>query len=74
MSRLTPDGTVEPVSRGQIIRREPGQRNINFLCSADYEKDWQPNLIYIYGMSTHFCSRKLKSALISLIGIFKLLL
>ena len=42
MSRLTRDGTAEPVSRGQILRRERGQGNINFHCSADHEQDWQP--------------------------------
>ena len=43
MSRLTRDGTAEPVSRDQILRRERGQRNINFLpCSADHEQDGQP--------------------------------
>ena len=31
MSRLTPDGTAEPVSRDQIIpMRERGQGNVNF--------------------------------------------
>ena len=30
MSRLTRDGTAEPVSRDQILRRERGQGNINF--------------------------------------------
>ena len=42
MSRLTQDGTAEPVSRDQIIRRERGQRNIHFSCLADHEQDWQP--------------------------------
>ena len=42
MSRLTRDGTAEPVSRDQILRRERGQGNIQFLCSADHEQDWQP--------------------------------
>ena len=42
MSRLTPDGTAEPVSRDQVLRRERGQRNINFPCSAHHEQDWQP--------------------------------
>ena len=32
MSRLTRDGTAEPVSRDQILRRERGQGNINFPC------------------------------------------
>ena len=30
MSRLTRDGTAEPVSRDQILRRERGQGNIIF--------------------------------------------
>ena len=30
MSRLARDGTTEPVSRDQILRRERGQGNINF--------------------------------------------
>ena len=42
MSRLTRDGTVEPVSRDQILRRERGQGNIHFSCSADHVQDWQP--------------------------------
>ena len=42
MSRLTRYGTAEPVSRDQILRRERGQGNINFPCSADHEQDWQP--------------------------------
>ena len=42
MSRLTWDGTAEPVSRDQMLRRVRGQRNINFPCSADHEQDWQP--------------------------------
>ena len=42
MSRLTRDGTAEPVSRNQILRHARGQRNIHFPCSADHEQDWQP--------------------------------
>ena len=42
MSRLTRDGTAEPVSRDQILRHARGQGNINFPCSADHEQDWQP--------------------------------
>ena len=42
MSRLTPDGIAEPVSRDQILRRERGQGNFYFPCSADHEQDWQP--------------------------------
>ena len=42
MSRLTRDGTPEPVSRYQILRHERGQGNIHFSCSADHVQDWQP--------------------------------
>ena len=42
MSRLTRDGTAEPVSRDQILRYARGQGNIHFPCSADHEQDWQP--------------------------------
>ena len=42
MSRLMRDRTAEPVPRDEIFRRERGQGNINFPCSADHEQDWQP--------------------------------
>ena len=42
MSRLTQDGTAEPVSRDQILRHAREQENIHFPCSADREQDWQP--------------------------------
>ena len=42
MSRLTRDGTAEPVSRDQILRQERGQGNTHFSCSADHVQDWQP--------------------------------
>ena len=42
MSRLTRDGTAEPVARDQILRRERGQGNINFICYAEHKQDWQP--------------------------------
>ena len=42
MSRLTRDGTAEPVSRDQILRHARGQGNVHFLCSADHDQDWQP--------------------------------
>ena len=42
MSRLTRDGTAEPVSRDQILRHARGQGSIHFPCSADHEQDWQP--------------------------------
>ena len=43
MSRLTRDGTAEPVSRDHILRHARGQGNVHFPCSADHEQDyWQP--------------------------------
>ena len=39
ISRLTRDGTAEPVSRDQNLRRERGQGNIYFPCSTDHEQD-----------------------------------
>ena len=42
MSRLTRDGTAEPVSQDQILRHARGQGDIHFPCSADHEQDWQP--------------------------------
>ena len=42
MSRLTWDGTAEPVSRDQILRHARRQENIHVPCSADHEQDSQP--------------------------------
>ena len=41
-SRLTRDGTAEPVSRDQILTRVQGEGDIIFSCSADHEQDWKP--------------------------------
>ena len=68
MGKLLRDGTVEPVSRDQILRRERGQRKIHFPCSAaDHEQDWYPcpvvraihtNIyIYIYASYTTTMNR-----------------
>ena len=45
---MTRDGTAEPVSRDQILRRERRQGNIDFRCSADHEQDWQPYTVDPY--------------------------
>ena len=43
MSRLTRDGTAEPVLRDQIVRRERGQEITHFPVQlADHKQDWQP--------------------------------
>ena len=46
--QLMRDGTTEPVSQDQILRRVGGQGNINFPCSADHEQDWQPHPVDLY--------------------------
>ena len=53
MSRLTRDGTAEPVSRDQILRHERGQGNIIFSCSADHEQDRQS-----YPVDPYSCYRR----------------
>ena len=45
ISRLTRDGTAEPVSRYQILRHARKQGNAHFPCSADHEQDWRPYLV-----------------------------
>ena len=63
-SRLTRDGTTEPVWRDQILRRERGQGNMNFLCSADHEQDWhQPYPVDPY--SRYMCDHTYYSGGIS---------
>ena len=42
MSRLTRDGTAEPVSRNQILSRERGQGKVHFSCPAHHVQDCQP--------------------------------
>ena len=39
--------------RDQILRRERGQGNNHFPCSADHEQDWQPYLVDPY--SCYMC-------------------
>ena len=48
MSRLMGDGTTEPISRDQILRRERGQGNMHFPRLADREQDWQPYPVDLY--------------------------
>ena len=62
MSRLTRNGTSKTVSRDQILRRERGQGNINFPCSADHEQDWQPYPVDPYScyMCTHTSTKILQ--------------
>ena len=48
MNRLARNETVEPVSLDQIFRRERGQGNVSFPCSADHQQDWQPYPVDLY--------------------------
>ena len=48
MSKLTRDGTAEPVSRDQSLRRVRGQGNIHFPCSANHKQDRQPHPVDSY--------------------------
>ena len=48
MSRLTRDGTAEPVSQDQILRREH-----IFPCSADHKQDWQLYPVDAYSATQH---------------------
>ena len=71
MSRLTWDGTAEPVSRDQIFRRERGQGNINFPCSADHEQDWQHYLVDPY--SCYMCDHNRKFSDFRLNNVIRLI-
>ena len=62
MSRLTRDGTAEPFSRDQILRRERGRGNIHFPCSVDHEQDWQPYSVDPY--SCYMCDHKCNGGLL----------
>ena len=68
MSRLTRDGTAEPVSRDQILRREREQGNIHFPCPADNEQDWQPYPVDPYSAITPVLST---CPLIPIVGVGK---
>ena len=48
---LNRDGTAEPVSRDEILRRERAQGNTSihlFSCSADHEQDRQYYSVDLY--------------------------
>ena len=56
ISKLTCDGTAEPVSRDQLLRRVRGQGIVEFsLCSADHEQDWQPYPVNPYSCFYYMC-------------------
>ena len=74
MSRLTRDGTSEPVSRDQILRRERGQGNLYFPCSADYVQDRQPYPVDSYSAIyyvTYISKPVRKKQLLHFAGAFK---
>ena len=64
MSRLTRDGTAEPVSRETKFSGASGDReNIHFPCSADHEQDWQilPRLILTLAICNDHPPRRVHS-------------
>ena len=55
---MTPDGTVEPASRDQIVRHERGQGNVHFPCSAHNKRignlTWLIHtLLYVMTINTY---------------------
>ena len=43
------DGTAEPISPDQFLRRERARRDIHFPCSTDHGEDyWQPYTVDPY--------------------------
>ena len=54
MSRLTRDGTAEPVSRDQILRREGEEKNIHFYCPADHKQECPVDLYSAEGADHPF--------------------
>ena len=68
MSRLTRDGTAEPASRDQILRREREQGNGYFRCSADHERYWQPYPVDPY--SCYMCDHTVVMSVFSTRYIF----
>ena len=51
MSRGADNGTAEPISRDPILRRDLGQRNIHYPCSADHEQDyWHPYPVDLHNL------------------------
>ena len=51
MSRRARDGTAEPVSRDQILRRKRGQGNIHFPCLVYHVQDLQPFPVDPYALA-----------------------
>ena len=67
MSRLTRDGTAEPVSRDQILRHDRGQGNIHFSCSADHVQDWHPYPVDPY--SCYTCDHTYIVVVVVVVGV-----
>ena len=62
VNRLTRDGTAEPVSRDQILRRERGQGNVDFPLlifpvQRTTSRIGNPNLLLLHVMTIHTCMR-----------------
>ena len=53
MSRLTRDGTAEPVSETKFSGANADRELFHFPCSADHGQDWQPYPVDLY--SCYMC-------------------
>ena len=71
MSRLARDGTAEPVSRDQILRRERGEGNIKFPCSADHVQDWQPYPVDPCSCCTMLCDHTTTTTVLCLVPVLR---
>ena len=59
MSRLTRDGTAEPVTRDKFSGGSRDRKKYIFSVSADHEQDWQPYPVDPY--SCYVCDHTSKS-------------
>ena len=75
MSRLTRDGTAEPVSRDQILRRERGQGNFIFPFQLTTSRIGNLTLLIhtlAICVTVHTCSRYFQHAhFIPIVGVGK---
>ena len=53
ISKLTRDGTAEPVSPDQILRARTGTGEYSLSCSGDYEQDWRLDPVDPYSAICH---------------------
>ena len=75
MSRLTRDGTAEPVSRDQILRHAPGQGNIIFAVQLTTSRIGNltrliRTLLYVMAIHTYIHSKKVHKDIMMYVCIY----